>query len=75
MLTKLLKLKKRLKLAMSSKSLTSTQMLLRRLTTRTPSLKPEDKLQFKTSLLMVTRTESLLLTKRNQLLRLQLPLQ
>jgi len=74
MLKKMLRLNRKQKLNTLNKSTISTKKLLKRPTPKTPSLKPEDKLQSKMSSLMVDKTKSLLLTKQNQLQLLQPPL-
>ena len=62
-----LKNKIKQKTSMSHKSRTSIKKLKRRPTTKTPSPKPEDKFQSKESSPMVTKPESLPLTKLTQL--------
>jgi len=74
MLKKMLRLNRKQKLNTLNKSTISTKKLLKRPTPKTPSLKPEDKLQSKMSSLMVDKTKSLLLTKQIQLQLLQPPL-
>jgi len=72
MLKRMLRHKRKQKLITLNKSTISTNKLLKRPTTKTPSLKPEDKFQFKESSLMVDKLKSLLLTKQIQLQQLQL---
>ena len=74
MLKRMLRHKRKQKLITLNKSTISTNKLLKRPTTKTPSLKPEDKFQFKETSLMVDKLKSLLLTKQIQLQLLQ-PLQ